>query len=156
MTTTTPLLPTQSPAYTLVEELREPASVLSVHRGRPDEWEREGLLLRKLGPKGWGRVCHFRNYYASGWGEKGRVLSPKALDAFFRFVEQSSFPSGSSSPSVFLTDRGGIELCWEDGNGKPVQVEFTRTGAEFYKGATNEEGTVTFDDLAQLSERLTA
>ncbi len=152
---TTLSFPTQQPAYTLVEELRESAAVLSVRRAAPDEWAREELLLRKLGPKGWGRVYHFRNYYSSGWGEKGRVLSPKALDAF-RFVEQTNFPVGTASPSVFLTDRGGIELCWEDLNGKSVQVEFTRTGAEFYKAATDEEGLVAFENLIQLSKRLEA
>ena|SRR2546422_687218 len=145
---------TQSPAYSLVEDLREPAAVAAVRRTAPDELAREELLLRQLGPKGWGRVYHFRNYYASGWGENGRVLSPKALDAFFRFLEEANFAPGKSSPSVFLTDRGGIELCWEDGDGKQVQVEFTGTGAEFYKAATEEEGVVAFDGLAQLARRL--
>ena len=138
--------------YCLVEALREPAAVAAVRRTAPDELAREDLLLRKLGPKGWGRVHHFRNYYASGWGENGRVLSPKALDAFFRFVEDAQFPA--DGPSVFLTDRGGIELCWDDRNGKSVQVEFTGTGAEFYKAATGEEGAVAFGGLAQLSRRL--
>ena len=145
---------TQSPAYSLVEELRELAAVAAVRRTAPDELAREELLLRKLGPKGWGRVYPFRNYYASDWGENGRVLSPRALDAFFRFVEEANFPAGKGSPSVFLTDRGGIELCWEDAHGKSVQVEFTGTGAEFYKAATDEEDIVAFDDLTQLSRRL--
>jgi len=114
------------------------------------------LLLRKLGPKGWGRVYQFRNYYESGWGEGGRVMSPRALDAFLRFLEQATFPVDKTSPSVFLTDRGGIELCWEDPSGKSVQVEFMGTGAEFYKAATDEEGTVAFDGLARLSQRLSA
>lgn len=152
---TTLLRSTNSPAYTLVEGLRESASTSSVRRAAPDEWGREEMLLRKLGPKGWGRVYHFRNYYGSGWGEKGRVLSPRALEAFFRFVESVSFPPGPS-PSVFLTDRGGIELCWEDRNGKPVQVEFTGTVAEFYEAATEIEGFVMLSDLAQLSRRLSA
>ncbi len=149
-------LQTQPPAYVLVEGLRESASVSTVRRAAPDGWASEELLLRKLGPKGWGRVYHFRNYYAAGWGENGRVLSPKALDAFFRFVENANFPAGKSSPSVFLTDRGGIELCWEDQNGKSIQVEFTGTGAEFYQAATDEEGAVTFNDLARLSQHLAA
>ena len=93
---------------------------LSIRRIAPDERAREDLLLRKLGPKGWGRVHHFRNYYGSGWGENGRALSPKALDAFFRFVEDAQFPT--AGPSVFLTDRGGIELCWEDRNGKSLSL----------------------------------
>lgn len=153
---TTLSLPTKLPAYTLAEGLREPSAASTIRRGAPDEWAREELLLRKLGPKGWGRVYQFRNYYESGWGEKGRVLSPKALDAFFRFLEDATFPAASSRPSVFLTDRGGIELCWEDFNGKSVQVEFTAIGAEFYEAATDEEGAVAVDGLAQLSRRLSA
>ncbi|HVR34238.1 MAG TPA: hypothetical protein VMS21_00125 [Methylomirabilota bacterium] len=141
-------------SFSLVEALREPAAVAAVRRTAPDELAREELLLRKLGPRGWGRVHHFRNYYASDWGENGRVLSPKALDAFFRFVEEAQFPAGG--PSVFLTDRGGIELCWEDREGRPVQIEFTGTGAEFYQAATEEEGVVAFDSLAQLARRLSA
>jgi hypothetical protein len=153
---TTLSLPPQQPAYVLVEGLRESASVLSIRRAAPDEWAREELLLlRKLGPKGWGRVYQFRNYYGFGWGEKGRVLSPRALDAFFRFVEMAEFSTGTN-PSVFLTDRGGIELCWEDHDGNPIQVEFTATEAEFFKGATDEEGTLPLENLAQLSQQLFA
>ena len=143
-----------SSTYHLVEALREPPAVSVVRRAAPDEMGREDLLLRKLGPKGWGRVHHFRDYYASGWGENGRALSPKALDAFFRFVEDAHFSAGS--PSVFLTDRGGIELCWEDHEGKAVQVEFTGAGAEFYRAASEEEGTVAFEGIAGLARRLSA
>jgi hypothetical protein len=151
---TTLSLPTSPPGYELVDDLRDPVQISSaVQSAAPDELAREELLLGKLGPKGWGRVHHFRNYYTSGWGDNGRVLSPKALDGFFVFVEETTFPT---SPSVFLTDRGGIELCWEDANGEPVQVEFTGTGAEFYKAATEEEGVVAFGGLAQLAQRLSA
>jgi len=83
-------------------------------------------------------------------------MSPRALDAFFRFLEAATFPADRVRPSVFLTDRGGIELCWEDPNGKSVQVEFTGTAAEFYKAATDEEGAVALDGLAQLAQRLLA
>lgn len=115
---------------------------------------REETLLRKLGARGWGRVYHFRNCYSSGWGEHdGKMLSPKALTAFFQFLESTNFPPGTV-PSVFLTDRGGIELCWEDKQGKAEQVEFTRTGAEYYREATGEEGTILHRDTEQLCRRL--
>jgi ribosome maturation factor RimP len=71
-------------------------------------------------------------------------------------MEEASFSAGGNSPSVFLTDSGGIELVWEDRNGKSVQVEFTGTGAEFYEAATESEGRVTVDGLTQLSRRLSA
>jgi hypothetical protein len=145
------LLPSPpSSAYTLVNDLCEPAALANVHRIAPDEWAREELLLGKLGPRGWGRVHHFRNYYASGWGEHGgQMLSPGALSAFFRFVDAFAFPKGVI-PSVFLTDRGGIELCWEDEQCKSVQVEFTRTAAEFYREATGEESALVHGALNEL------
>ena len=104
--------------------------------------DREELLLRKLGRRA-GAGCANSETTTSPAGAKGgRVMSPRALDAFLRFLEEATFPAAKNTPSVFLTDRGGIELCWEDPNGKSVQVEFTGTGAEFYDAATDEEGTV--------------
>ncbi len=149
--------PPQSPAYVLVEELRESSALATIHRPPPDELEKEELLLRKLGPRGWGRVHHFRNYYQSGWGEqRGQVLSPKALDAFSRFLEAVEFPAAKNPPSVFLTDRGGIELSWEDADGKSVQVEFTRERVEFCREAIGEEGATGHDEVVELSRRLTS
>ena len=148
--------PPQSPAYTLVSDLREPAAVANVHRTAPDEWAREELLLAKLGARGWVRVHHVRNYYGPGWGEHvGPMLSPRALSAFFQFVDVFTFPGGVV-PSVFFTDRGGIELCWEDESHKSVQIEFTRTAAEFYREATGEEGALAHGALQQLLLRLSS
>ncbi|SRR6266571_6808613 len=151
------LPPLHPPAYTLTEDLRELSEPASIRRPAPDELAREELLLRKLGPRGWGRVHHFRNYYESGWGEHaGRVLSPMALEAFFRFLASTSFPTGKTAPSVFLTDRGGVELCWENAAGRSVQVEFTREGVEFYDETTGEEGVVGHDASLELSRRLSS
>jgi hypothetical protein len=146
----------ERPAYNLTEGLRESARSFTLYNSEPEGWSRHELLLRKLGPKSWERVLLFRNYFASGWGEDPRVLSPRAFDAFFRFVEGLTFPAGNRQPSVFLTDRGGIELCWEDEGGTTVQVEFTGKGMEYYKGATDEEGFVPFDGLTRLAQRLSA
>jgi len=112
------------------------------------------LVLRKLGPKAWVRVSLFRNYFGPGWGENGKVLSPKALEAFFRFLERAAFPAESRSPSVFLTDRGGIEICWEDRSGKPVQVEFTGNGIEYYTAENEEAAVVGFEGLEQVCQHL--
>ncbi|MCL4177209.1 MAG: TIGR04255 family protein [Verrucomicrobia bacterium] len=71
---------------------------------------------------------------------------------FFGLIELDLL--ATLNPSVFLTDRGGIELCWEDREGKSIQVEFTATGAEFFHSASEEEGVVPFDGLAQLASRL--
>lgn len=147
---TTLNLPPQTSCYCVVDDLRESPGLANVQRSAPDDWAREELLLNKLGPRGWGRIHHFRNYYLSGWGGgSGQMLSPKALGAFFQFLESMNFPSGSQ-PSVFLTDRGGIELAWEDSSGKAVQVEFTRDGAEYFQEATGLEGCLSNGALRTL------
>jgi hypothetical protein len=146
-----------SPSFRLVEELREPPAPDTVFLSAPDESAQDELLLRKLGPRGWGRVQYFRRFYASGWGEQnGRALSPKAFELFLRFVNAVKFPVAKTEPSVFLTNLGGIELCWEDALGKPVQVEFMREGVEFYEERTGAEGVEDHANLLDLSKRLSA
>ena len=144
----------QSTAYTLSPELSQPASIETVRRPSSDELPREDALLQKLGARGWGRIIYFRNYYEPDWGGSGRALSPKALDALSRFVADAQFPVAASFPSVFLTDKGGLELVWESATGKSVQVEFTGSGAEFYEQATEDEGAVAFADLTWLARKL--
>ena len=142
--------------YRVSDDLREDRIGPAVHLPAPGEADREELLLKKLGPRGWGRLHHFRHYYEPGWGEgRGSQLSPRALEGFFRFLAAAQFPAGKV-PSVFLTDRGGVELAWEDANGQAVQVEFTPQGAEFYVAATEAEGQVPVGGLEQLASQLAA
>jgi len=154
MTTILPQ-PGQS-VYQLSDNLRDEALVLGVHRTVPSEGEREELLLSKLGPKGWGRLHHFRHYYSAGWGDgSGRPLSPRALETFYRFLESATFPGGTK-PSLFLTDEGCIELCWEDSLGQGLQVEFRPTEIEFYVEAEQLEGSVPSSEARKLAKRLAA
>lgn len=142
--------------YCLTEDLQEPVQSESVRHPAPGEVEFEDLLLQKLGARGWGRIHHFRSYYGPGWGAKmGKPLSPRAVEAFRRFLQEVAFPLGKQ-PSVFLTDRGGLELCWEDANQKSVQMEFLSQGIEFYREATDEEGFFGFDRIPSLAQRLAA
>lgn len=142
--------------YRVSDDLREDRIGPAVHLPAPGEADREELLLAKLGPRGWGRLIHFRSYYQPGWGGgNGRQLSPRALEGFFRFLAAAEFPAGKV-PSVFLTDRGGLELAWEDADGKAVQVEFTPQGAEFYIAGTETEGEAPVEALAQLAAQLAA
>lgn len=141
--------------YTVSEDLWTELIAPSIQYSAPDEAEREELLLRKLGARGWGRLHHFRRYYSQGWGDdgKGGPLSPRALEAFQRFLE--AHPGWDKRfPSLFLTDQGHLELCWEDAAGKAVQVEFTPTGAEYYLEATEEEGAVPHSGLTSLAGKL--
>jgi hypothetical protein len=142
--------------YQLSDNLREETPAHGVRRAEPSEGERDELLLSKLGAKGWGRLHHFRHYYSAGWGGgSGRPLSPRALETFYRFLESATFPSGSA-PSVFLTDEGCIEVCWEDFEGKAVQVEFKPAEIEFFIEARQLEGSAPASEAKDLARRLAA
>jgi len=143
-------------AYRLSDNLREETPVEALQTVAPSEGEREELLLSKLGPKGWGRLHHFRHYYSSGWGDgSGKPLSPRSLETFYRFLESITFPV-SATPGLFLTDEGFIELCWEDQLGKAVQVEFRPAEIEFFIEASQLEDSVPTAEATQLAKRLAA
>lgn len=91
-----------------------------------------------------------------GEHQQGRSLSPRAFEAFLRFVGSVAFPDSSKKPSVFLTDFGGIELCWEDAAGHLVQVQFTRDESEYFLGASEEEGAIAYSDIGHLATLLSA
>ena len=124
----------------------------SVRAIAPNEQEQEETLLKKLGARGWGRVHYFRDLFQAGWGEHGGApMSPRAFEAFVRFVRAIDFPVGNF-PSVFISDRGGIELCWEDSKGSALQVEFVRDGAEYYIEASGQEGFLSHSDYRELQQ----
>jgi hypothetical protein len=136
--------------YELAEALREQSVSLAVRPAAPNEADREEMVLKKLGPRGWGRLHHFRYFYGSGWGEgAGKPLSPRALEGFYRFVEHARFPTGVT-PSLFFTDAGHLELCWEGPDEAAIQVEFTPEGAQFYQEATGREGSFSYSELSDL------
>jgi hypothetical protein len=148
-------LPLPTPAsYTVQAPIRELAPAESIFRAMSDEGMREEVLLKKLGPKGWGRIHHFLSYYEGGWGGGNPPLSPKVLSAFHRFLELVIFPNVGTCPSVFLTDRGGLELCWEDVGGKSIQVEFFQDGIEYFRASLDEEAVVGFDQIKQIAREL--
>lgn len=148
-------LPPPSTSYTLVEELRELTAPLAVRRQAVNDTEWEELVLSKLGARGWGRLIHFRQFYQQGWGnQRGSALSPRAFETFVRFLAEANFPVGGKAPSVFLTDRGGLEVCWESASGKAVQIEFTRNGVEFFNEETGAEGEAPLTALPDLKKIL--
>jgi hypothetical protein len=125
-----------------------------VRRTPPSESVREELLIKKLGARGWGRLHHFRHYYGPGWGDgAGRPVSPRALEGFYRFLERFEFPPGVK-PSVFLTDTGHLEMCWEERTGKAVQIEFTPAGADYYSESTRREGCLGYAQISELVREL--
>jgi hypothetical protein len=66
-----------------------------------------------------------------------------------------NFPA-DVTPSIFLTNDGGIELCWEDVAGKAVQVEFRPGGIEYFLAASGEEAEIEYVELPDLARRLSA
>lgn len=151
---TTNLLPGNRNAYRLSDDLQETGGSRNVRPIKPNDRDREELILSKLGPRGWGRLHHFRNYYSAGWGEhSNKPLSPRALETFYRFLEQATFPT-NTRPSLFLTDDGTLELCWEDLGGKAVQVEFTPSEIEFFQEASKREGVVIGAKAAEIAKEL--
>ena len=148
---TAALLPLHHPAYRPTPDLWPDPDVPSVRTGPLLDTRREDILLRKLGPRGWGRLHHFRHFYSQGWGEqgRGRPLSPRSLEAFLRFIEAMPQPK-VSRPKLFLTDDGHLELCWRDEAGLSVQLEFTPTDTEFYLEAEDREGSVPHQNLSDL------
>jgi hypothetical protein len=154
MTTTIPQ--PQQLIYHLSDNLRADTPLLGVRTSPANESEREELLLSKLGPKGWGRLYHFRYYYSAGWGDgTGKPLSPRALEAFYRFLEAAHFPQGAT-PSVFLTDEGNIEVCWEDQDGRAVEIEFRPTEIEYYVEAKELQGSAPANAAKDVAAQLAA
>jgi len=154
MTTSLPAPRTES--YQLSDRMIDDTPVpAAFHTPAPNEAAREELLLKKLGARGWGRLHHFRQFYQPGWGERRcRPLSPRATEAFFRFLEEVRFASGCM-PSLFLTDQGGLELRWEL-NGRDVQVEFSSEGIESYSAADGNEAVVPHAEASAVARRFSA
>jgi len=140
--------------YRLSEDLADEFGSQAVAWPEPGESGRDERMIAKLGVRGWGRLHHFRHFYPPGWGEGGgKPLSPRAVDALDRFLVTAAWPDGVT-PSLFLTDRGGVELAWEDRDGSPVQVEFYSNGVELYRESTGLEETVALAQAAEICEAL--
>ena len=140
-------------AYTLDEALRGNAPLDPVYTPPPNEADREEMLLKKLGPRGWGRMHQFRYFYQPEWGDsRCKPLSPRALESFYRFVEALQIPF-DCVPSLFLTDSGGLELRWEV-NGNDVQVEFSTSGIEYCLPHVGVESFVAHSDAVSLAQDL--
>jgi len=141
-------------SYRLSSELTDDTRSRGLSWAVPGEADQDELLLQKLGTRGWGRLHHFRLLYQSGWGEgKGRPVSPRAVNALIDFLERFTWPEGVT-PSLFLTDRGGVEIAWEEQDGCPVQLEFHRDGIEIYREATGTEAELALGEVTRVVELL--
>lgn len=61
--------------------------------------------------------------YRDGWDVgRGRRLAPGSVAALERFLDAE--PRFPTQPSLFMTQRGMLELAWENLAGRRVEVEF--------------------------------
>lgn len=101
----------------------------------------------KLGSRGWTRLLEFGLLNPQDAPQEGKKLAtPDLVKTLCDFLERFSWPP-NTMPSLFLTDRGGIELAWEEAGGAPVQVEFHRDGIELYREATGVETEFASDQV---------
>lgn len=142
--------------YELPDLLRSPSEEVAVAEyTEPGEFIRDQLLLEKLGERVWGRFHYFRQVFSGPWGRsgEGRPLSPRAVEAFFSFLEDVAIPA-DRKPSLFLTDDGHLELCWEDAEGKAVQLEFGPNETEIYFESDETEQMVANSRLPEVVSRV--
>lgn len=118
-----------------------------VRTSEPGESNHDDLLLEKLGEKGWGRLHYFRNEFSGPWGDgEGRPFSPKSQEAFFNFLRIVGNLK-AENPSLFLTDDGHLEICWEDASGNSIQFEFGPRETEVYLESSETELTFPNSEL---------
>jgi hypothetical protein len=140
--------------YQLSADLADMTRSRALMWSAPGEADQDDLLLSTLGARGWGRLHHFRMLYQSGWGEGcGKPLSPRAVNALLDFLKRFTRPEGVT-PSLFLTDRGGVEIAWEEQGECPVQIEFHRDGIEVYRESTGTEVELAPGESNRLVELL--
>lgn len=149
--------PTSYGPYQVTESMASYSTEANSDRIRmsePGESEHDELLLDKLGEKGWGRLHYFRNEFSSVWGDgEGRPLSPKSQETFFTFLKFANV-SKEENPSLFLTDEGHLEICWEDESGKSIQFEFGPYESELYIESSETELVFPNRELADHLEQL--
>ena len=118
-----------------------------------EDFKQTTAVMGKIGGRGLDRLESFKKYPA-GWNfGKGDALSPSVLQLFYDLLTNESFQP-HASPSIFLTDDGYLELCWEDKKEKKVQIEIKRRSICYYFESTEKEGEIRADDLDLLIKLL--
>lgn len=120
----------------------------------------ESVLLRSpqlskrtaavLGKHGQSRLAEFREYppgWDDGIGKPFDEVSLSVLEYFLTAYDRFDVP-----PSIFFSREGNVILGWEDASGGVIELEFTRSGIEFYVECAGAEGEVALDaeSLARL------
>lgn len=111
----------------------------------------QDIILQKLGPRGYGRMLAFTQFYTTGWGEGNKQVSPRGLSAFLRFLKQVTFRKGAD-PSVFLSDDGELQVAWNDESGQAVQLLFGPKTIDVFHEAKRRDDSVALNEYGNLAQ----
>lgn len=106
-----------------------------------------GRLSKKaeniLGLDGVKRFEDFKKYH-EGWDHgAGKSLSLKSVAVLDYFINQYSY--FHSSPSIFFTREGNLQLGWEDSQGRAIEIEFYPDRIEYYLEGKGIESEIPVD-----------
>ena len=111
-----------------------------------------GLVFNKLGDAAWQRFRDFSKW-PDGWAGPGsHAIAWGTYSNFERLLDGLRIPTGSTPPSLFVTDEGFLSLQWEARDRTTVNVTVNTAGADYFIESGSEEGST--NDLETLPERL--
>jgi len=110
------------------------------------------LVFNKLGDAAWQRFRDFSKW-PDGWAGPGsHAIAWGTYSNFERLLDGLRIPTGSTPPSLFVTDEGFLSLQWEARDRTTVNVTVNTAGADYFIESGSEEGST--NDLETLPERL--
>lgn len=122
-----------------------------------DKWEEPECIaksVRELSEKsslliGENGVDRFKKFIKlkKGWdGDEGKILDSQSVASFECFVGccEEIIPE---EPSIFLSNRGYLQLGWEDAGGNKIEVEFFPRMIQYFNEADGREIEVPIEKL---------
>jgi len=108
-----------------------------------------------IGENGVDRYYEFREKYHDGWDNgRGKKLSTHSTAMLIYFVSNLKNIT-ISTPSIFLTHNGNLQLCWEDGRKGEIEIEFFHDRFEYYIEANSEEDVISKHNIENFISMLT-
>lgn len=149
---THPLLPL---GYTIVETSVTHQS-LTVKEGLFRE-HASSLLSRSamtaIGNTGLRRLANFFRLHAGWDGNSSKPIDLHSVEVFSSFFADTGFRADGLS--VFMSGQGNVVVNWLDQNNQLIELEFLKSGVEYFVESTGEEGAVSkgsigFSELLKL------
>jgi hypothetical protein len=95
------------------------------------------------------RFEDFQNEYSDGWNfGNGSSLSPYSTASLIYFV--SNYKEFPTTPSLFLTTNGNLQLSWENQDGEEIEIEFFEDRFDFYIDSKNIEDSIPLKEIHTL------